>query len=92
MDLVDKFIEDLPAQHQSIQPGIEEDMIPLPIYEMEGYDYSCNRLKDKVAIITGGDSGIGRAVAIAYVREGAKVVISYLNEDVDAYKTVTNSL
>lgn len=87
MALVDKFIEKLPRQHQDIQPGIEAEMNPLPIFQMEGYDYSCDRLKDKVAIITGGDSGIGRAVAIAYAREGAKIVISYLNEDVDAFKT-----
>lgn len=87
MELVDKFIEDIPEQHQDVQPGFEENMNPLPIFQMEGYDYSCNRLKGKVAIITGGDSGIGRAVAIAYAREGAKIVISYLNEDEDALKT-----
>ena len=87
MNLVDRFPEKLPPQHQNVHPGIEENMNPLPIFEMEGYDYSCGRLKDKVAIITGGDSGIGRAVAIAYAREGAKIVISYLNEDVDAKKT-----
>lgn len=87
MDLVDKFIEDIPEQHQDVQPGFEENMNPLPVFQMEGYNYSCDRLKGKVAIITGGDSGIGRAVAIAYAREGAKVVISYLNEDEDALKT-----
>lgn len=87
MALVDRFVEKLPKQHQEIQPGIEEEMRPLPIFDMEGYNYSCDRLKGKVAIITGGDSGIGRAVAVGYAREGAKVVISYLNEDVDAKKT-----
>lgn len=87
MVLVDRFVEKLPKQHQDIQPGIEEEMRPLPIFEMEGYNYSCDRLKGKVAIITGGDSGIGRAVAIGYAREGARVVISYLNEDIDAHKT-----
>lgn len=87
MTIVDKFPDKFPAQHQDVQPGSEEKMDPQPIYEAGEYSYSCDRLKDKVAIITGGDSGIGRAVSLAYVREGAKVVIAYLNEEEDAKKT-----
>jgi NAD(P)-dependent dehydrogenase (short-subunit alcohol dehydrogenase family) len=75
-----------PAQKQSRQPGIESKMRPLP--ESDGSDYQAARkLQDKVALITGGDSGIGRAVAIAYAKEGADVAIVYLNEHDDAHET-----
>ena len=75
-----------PAQHQSRQPGYEHEMNPEPIYIRDGYKGS-DKLKDKVAIVTGGDSGIGRAVSLHYAIEGAKVVIVYLDEDQDAEKT-----
>ncbi|WP_138755692.1 SDR family oxidoreductase [Paenibacillus sinopodophylli] len=75
-----------PPQHQSRQPGIEAEMNPLPIYESDTYK-AAGKLKGKTAIITGGDSGIGRAVAVAYAKEGADVVIVYLNEHGDANKT-----
>lgn len=75
----------LPEQQQQV-PGKTEDMNPKPDHGEETYRGS-GRLEDKKAIITGGDSGIGRAVAIAYAREGADVVISYLNEDEDAQET-----
>lgn len=75
-----------PAQHQNQQPGIESEMNPLPIYDDLNYKGS-GKLQDKVAIITGGDSGIGRAVAVAFAKEGAKVTIAYLNEVGDAEKT-----
>ncbi|WP_417887034.1 SDR family oxidoreductase [Zunongwangia sp.] len=65
------------------EPGIESKMNPLPDYGENTYKGS-DKLKDKVVIITGGDSGIGRAVAYAFAIEGAKVVISYLNEHKDA--------
>ena len=61
-------------------------MEPRPIYNNPNYKVS-GKLEDKVAIITGGDSGIGRAVAVAFVKEGAKVVINYLNEHKDAKET-----
>ena len=73
-------------QEQDTQPGMEYLMEPRPIYENKNYQAS-GKLKDKVAIITGGDSGIGRAVAISFVKEGAKVVICYLNEHYDAAET-----
>ena len=75
-----------PAQSQNKQPGMEYEMNPLPIFDNPNYKGS-DKLKDKVAIITGGDSGLGRACSIAYVKEGAKVVIVYLDEDIDAQDT-----
>lgn len=81
------FPTKIPAQHQNSLPGIEKDMTPPPIYDLDGYGKSSDRLKDKIAVITGGDSGIGRAVAVRYAKEGAKVCIIYLSEDEDAQKT-----
>ncbi len=77
---------EFPPQCQCEQPGMEYLMNPRPIFDNPQYQGS-NKLKDKVAIITGGDSGIGRAVAIAFVKEGAKVVIAYYNEHEDANET-----
>ena len=84
MTIDSNFPKTLPPQHQDKQPGSENLMNPKPIYKLEGYNFPAGKLKDKVAIITGGDSGIGRAVSLAYAKEGAKVVILYLNEDEDA--------
>lgn len=78
----------LPPQHQNVQPGIEADMNPRPIYEDTAYKAS-GKLAGKVAIITGGDSGIGRAVAVLFAKEGADVCISYLSEEADAKETQT---
>ena len=74
-----------PDQNQPM-PGSEEAMNPKPDYGEDSYKGS-GRLKDKKAVITGGDSGIGRAVALAFAREGADVLISYYNEHDDAEKT-----
>ncbi|MCC3271610.1 SDR family oxidoreductase [Arthrobacter zhangbolii] len=74
-----------PKQQQEV-PGTQEAMTPIPDCGEETYRGS-GKLEGKAAVITGGDSGIGRAVAIAYAREGADVVISYLNEDADARDT-----
>jgi NAD(P)-dependent dehydrogenase (short-subunit alcohol dehydrogenase family) len=74
-----------PAQQQEV-PGIQSKMTPVPDCGEESYKGS-GKLTGKVAVITGGDSGIGRAVAIAYAREGADVLISYLSEDSDAKDT-----
>jgi NAD(P)-dependent dehydrogenase (short-subunit alcohol dehydrogenase family) len=76
----------MPAQKQHHQPGSERKMRPQPDYEPK-YP-GVGKLKDKVALITGGDSGIGRAVAVAMAREGAKVAIVYLEEHKDANETV----
>lgn len=75
----------LPPQHQDQQPGIESEMHPRPEYE--GVYLAAGKLRNKVALITGGDSGIGRAVAVAYAKEGADIAIVYLNEHEDANKT-----
>jgi NAD(P)-dependent dehydrogenase (short-subunit alcohol dehydrogenase family) len=77
--------KEIPPQHQEQQPGIEKQMTPRPIYDTDEPGHG--RLKGKVAIITGGDSGIGRAVAIAFAKEGAEVVIAYLDEHQDAKQT-----
>jgi NAD(P)-dependent dehydrogenase (short-subunit alcohol dehydrogenase family) len=74
-----------PAQQQDV-PGVQAKMTPRPDCGEDSYQ-GAGRLQGKAAVITGGDSGIGRAVAIAYAREGADVLISYLNEDEDAKDT-----
>lgn len=78
----------VPEQRQFRQPGVEKLMIPKPIIENPNYKGS-GKLKGKVALITGGDSGIGAAVAIAFAKEGADVAISYLDEHEDANRTRT---
>jgi len=77
--------ESQPAQQQT-PPGVLGEMTPRPDHGEESYQGS-GRLAGKVAVITGGDSGIGRAVAIAFAREGADVLISYLSEHEDAKDT-----
>lgn len=75
-----------PAQHQKQQPGMEYLMEPRPIFDNPEY-CACGKLKGKTAIITGGDSGIGRAVSVAFAKEGANIAIVYLDERQDAYET-----
>jgi NAD(P)-dependent dehydrogenase (short-subunit alcohol dehydrogenase family) len=75
-----------PPQHQNRHPGFEYLMNPRPISENPTY-LGSGKLKNKVAIVTGGDSGIGRAVAIAFAKEGADLVVPYLNEHQDAAET-----
>ncbi|WP_379164362.1 SDR family oxidoreductase [Paenibacillus sp. sgz5001063] len=76
----------LPPQVQDRQPGIESEMNPRPEFETSSYK-AAGKLLGKAALITGGDSGIGRAVAVHFAKEGADVVISYLNEHSDAEET-----
>ncbi|WP_234568316.1 SDR family oxidoreductase [Rhodohalobacter sp. 614A] len=77
--------KDFPKQQQTL-PGKESEMIPEPEIIRDSYKGSA-KLKGKIALITGGDSGIGRAVAVHYAREGARVAVIYLEEDEDAQKT-----
>ncbi len=78
--------QQFPPQQQAQRPGHEAEMHPLPKAEDRQYRAS-GKLQGKVALITGGDSGIGRAVAIVYAKEGADVAIAYLNEHEDAQET-----
>lgn len=83
--VTEQQLKNIPPQHQDRQPGIEKEMDPKPVYDTGEPGYG--RLEGKVAIITGGDSGIGRAVAVSFAKEGAEVVIVYLNEHTDAEET-----
>ena len=84
--MADKNPKKVPDQHQPKQPGLEHKMTPEPIVIRDNYKGS-DKLKGKKALITGGDSGIGRAVAVHFAREGADVAIVYLNENQDAKNT-----
>ncbi|MCL2343160.1 MAG: SDR family oxidoreductase [Firmicutes bacterium] len=75
-----------PEQHQTRQPGHEAEMTPAPQFDNKHYKAAA-KLNGKIAVITGGDSGIGRAVAIAYAKEGADIAIVYLQENDDARET-----
>jgi hypothetical protein len=75
-----------PGQQQNRQPGLEYEMQPRPRAQ-DGGRHCSQKLEGKIALITGGDSGIGRAIAIAFAQEGADVVIVYLNEHEDAKET-----
>jgi NAD(P)-dependent dehydrogenase (short-subunit alcohol dehydrogenase family) len=76
----------IPPQKQKKQPGVESKMTPKPISE-DLRHFGTGKLLDKVALITGGDSGIGKAVAIAFAKEGADISIVYLDEHSDAEET-----
>lgn len=78
--------EQRPTQDQAHQPGLESAMTPAPVFENPNI-HGSGRLQGRAALVTGGDSGIGRAVALAFAREGADVAIAYLEAESDARET-----
>lgn len=76
----------IPPQHQDQRPGRETEMTPKPEFEKKDYK-SSGKLQNKIALVTGGDSGIGRSVAVLFAKEGADVAIVYLEEHKDAEET-----
>lgn len=85
---MDEAPKTFPPQQQSHQPGVESQMQPPPATEGKNYK-AAGKLKGKVALITGGDSGIGSAVAQCFAKEGAQIAITYLEEQQDAEHTRT---
>lgn len=86
LDFIKSFPKSIPFQEQEKQPGIESIMNPRPIFDNPNYK-ALGKLMNKVALITGGDSGIGRAVAVAFAKEGADISIVYFDEHEDAKET-----
>lgn len=82
-NMVKSFPQSVPPQKQPKQPGVNALMDPVPVYEDPNYPAG-NRLAGKVAVVTGGDSGIGRSVAVSFAKEGADVAVVYLEEHDDA--------
>ncbi|AYF54652.1 SDR family oxidoreductase [Clostridium botulinum C] len=86
LEFINSFPKSVPAQTQNKHPGIENIMNPRPIFDNPNYKAS-NKFENKVVLITGGDSGIGRAVSIAFAKEGANIAIIYFDEHDDAKET-----
>ena len=87
IDIVENFPKGFQGEEQSHQPGFESEMKKKPVYKSSMHIVKSGKLEDKTAIISGGDSGIGRAVAVAFAKEGADVAIVYFNENEDAEET-----
>ena len=86
-NIPEKTPSQFPPQHQPLQPGSQGAMNPIPITDSPLY-HGSGKLEGRVAIVTGGDSGIGQAVAVAFAKEGADIVVPFFSEQDDAAETV----